>query len=98
VPIGSEEGQRLLAGMPEEERLASWHLVRDGRRSSAGAAFPPVFSLLPGGRPLAWLTARAPRLSESAYAWVARNRSARGDHGTERAKRRADELIRRRSG
>ena len=50
VPLGSEEADALLAGMPEEERMASWHLVepagRDGAGTvhSAGAAFSPVFA------------------------------------------------------
>ena len=38
-------------GMPEEQRLASWHLVEeDGAVRSAGAAFPPLFRLLPRRR------------------------------------------------
>ena len=52
VPIQSEEGQRLLAEVPEEQRLDSWHLVdTSGDVRSAGAAAPPLFDLLPGGRP-----------------------------------------------
>jgi diguanylate cyclase (GGDEF)-like protein len=33
--------------MPEEERMASWHLVEAGTVHSAGAAFPPVFAGAP---------------------------------------------------
>ena len=98
VAIRSREGERLLAGMAPERRLASWHLVQEGRRWSAGAAFAPLFSLLPGGRAPAWLAARAPRLSEAGYALVARNRGILGRLLTDGAKRRADERIRRRSG
>src|SRR3954463_5166895 len=48
--IQSAEGRRLLAGLSEEEMLASWHLIRDGRRHSAGAAFaPPLAPPPPGG-------------------------------------------------
>jgi hypothetical protein len=44
--------------------MASWHLVdADGRVSSAGAGFAPVFRLLPGGSPLASLAVRTHRLS-----------------------------------
>ena len=61
VPIQSGEGQRLLGGVPEDERLASWHLVTaDGELSSAGAAVPPLLRLLPRGAPLASLAERAP--------------------------------------
>src|SRR3954471_5073600 len=46
VAIQSEEGERLLAGLPEDERVSSWHLVDgDGTVRSAGAAFPGLFRL-----------------------------------------------------
>jgi predicted DCC family thiol-disulfide oxidoreductase YuxK len=98
VPISSEEGGRLLADMPEEQRLASWHLVRDGRRRSAGAAFPPLLSLLPGGSLPARLSARLPRLSEAGYGFVARNRGFFSRLVSDGARRRADRRIRLRSG
>jgi predicted DCC family thiol-disulfide oxidoreductase YuxK len=97
VPIDSEEGRQLLADLGEQERQASWHLVVAGRRHSAGRAFPPLLRLLPGGRPLAWLTARLPRATEAGYSLVASRRSALGPLVTEGAKRRADERIRRRT-
>ena len=71
-------GERLLAGMPEAEQMASWHLVHPGGRNGAenatdachrggdgavrsgGAAFSPLFRLLPGGAPSARLTDRFP--------------------------------------
>jgi predicted DCC family thiol-disulfide oxidoreductase YuxK len=94
VAIQSEQAARLLAGMPEEERLASWHLVDlDGTVRSAGAAFPGLLRLLPGGGPLATLTARAPSATDRAYRWVAGNRSRWGKLVTEGAKRRADQRI-----
>ena len=94
ISIQSEEADRLLAGMPEETRLGSWHLVEaDGTVRSAGDAFPGLFRLLPGGRPLAALTARSPRATDRAYRWVAGNRSRWGKLVTEGAKRRADERI-----
>jgi predicted DCC family thiol-disulfide oxidoreductase YuxK len=94
VAIQSEEADRLLKGMPEDERLASWHLVGgDGTVRSAGAAFPQLFRLLPGGAPLAALTARASRATDRAYRWVAGNRSRWGKLVTDGAKRRADRRI-----
>jgi predicted DCC family thiol-disulfide oxidoreductase YuxK len=96
VAIQSEEADRLLAGMPEDERLASWHLVEDdGAVRSAGAAFPGLFRLLPGGAPLAALTSRTPRLTDRAYRWVAGNRSRWGKLVSDGAKQRADRRIER---
>jgi predicted DCC family thiol-disulfide oxidoreductase YuxK len=94
VAIQSEDGERLLEGMPEETRVASWHLVDgEGTVRSAGSAFPGLLRLLPGGAPLAALTARAPRATDRAYRWVAGNRSRWGKLVTDGAKRRADERI-----
>ena len=75
VPIQSEEGQRLLSGVPEELRLDSWHLVDpSGEVRSAGAAAPPLLDLLPGGRPLAGVARAMPGATERAYRAVAGNR------------------------
>jgi predicted DCC family thiol-disulfide oxidoreductase YuxK len=94
MAIQSEEAERLLAGMPEDERLASWHLVDgDGTIRSAGAAFPGLFRLLPGASPLAALISRIPRATDRAYRWVAGNRSRWGKLVTDGAKRRADRRI-----
>ncbi len=98
VPIDSEEGARLLTGVDEERRLASWHLARDGRTWSAGAAFPPLLALLPGGSPLARAAARLPRLTAAGYGLVAGNRGKLGRLVPAAAKRRADARIRRRAG
>jgi predicted DCC family thiol-disulfide oxidoreductase YuxK len=79
VALGSEEADSLLDGMPEEERMASWHLVTtDGKVHSAGHAFPELFRLLPGTTPLARLSARFPHASERGYRWVAEHRSLFG--------------------
>jgi predicted DCC family thiol-disulfide oxidoreductase YuxK len=94
VALQSEEADRLLAGMPKEQRLASWHLVDgEGTVQSAGAAFPGLFRLLPGGAPLAGLTSRIPTTTDRAYRWVAGNRSRWGRLVTDGAKRRADRRI-----
>jgi predicted DCC family thiol-disulfide oxidoreductase YuxK len=67
-----------LRPVPGEE-LDSWQLaLPDGTVRSAGAAFPPLLRLLPGGAPLAWLTGRFPGVTERAYRWVADRRSAFG--------------------
>jgi predicted DCC family thiol-disulfide oxidoreductase YuxK len=98
VAIQDEEGARLLEGMPEERRLASWHLVDGGGEvHSAGDAFPGLFRLLPGAGPLASLTAGAPDATGRAYRWVAGNRSRWGKLVTDGAKRRADRRIASRS-
>ena len=109
VPLGSEEADAFLAGMPEEQRMASWHLVEPGTGAapppgtgaasppgtvhSAGAAFPPVFALLPGGRPLARLSARFPRASERAYRLVADHRSLLGRALPSATRRWADRVL-----
>jgi predicted DCC family thiol-disulfide oxidoreductase YuxK len=80
VPIQSEEGERLLAGVDPEVRLDSWHLVSsDGKLFSAGAAAEPLARILPWGRPLAAVFGAFPGLTERAYRYVAghRNRWAR---------------------
>jgi predicted DCC family thiol-disulfide oxidoreductase YuxK len=98
VPIESEVGERLLRGMPRERRVASWHLVgADGMARSAGEAFPELLRMLPAGSPLAELTSRTPRATDSAYRWVAGNRSRWGKLVTDGAKRRADRRISERS-
>jgi predicted DCC family thiol-disulfide oxidoreductase YuxK len=75
VAIQSDEGERLLSGMSREAMLDSWHLVEpDGTVTSAGAAAVPLARLLPGGRPIAFVLGRFPRVTERAYRWVAGHR------------------------
>jgi predicted DCC family thiol-disulfide oxidoreductase YuxK len=94
VALQEPEAASLLPGMSEEERLASWHLVDPtGEIHSAGAALPELFRLLPGATPLAVLAARAPRLRDRGYRWVAEHRSWFGRLLSERAKKRADRRI-----
>jgi predicted DCC family thiol-disulfide oxidoreductase YuxK len=72
VPIQSEEGARLLAGVPRRKWLASWHLaLPSGEVRSAGAAAAPLAELLPGGKPLAFLFRSFPRITDRCYAYVA---------------------------
>jgi predicted DCC family thiol-disulfide oxidoreductase YuxK len=78
VALQDPEADELLGGMDEERKLASWHLVApNGEVYSAGAAFPPLLRLLPGGRALAWVTRAFPGLTERAYRHVARTRGPR---------------------
>ncbi|MGH3038845.1 MAG: thiol-disulfide oxidoreductase DCC family protein [Gaiellaceae bacterium] len=75
VALQDPEADELLGGTDAQRKMASWHLVTaDGRVYSAGAAFPPLLRLLPGGRPLAALTAAFPALTERAYQYIARTR------------------------
>ena len=97
APIQSPEGDRLLAGMSDEKRLSSWHLVEDGEVRSGGAAFEPLLRRLPGGGPLAALAGRFPAATERAYRAVAGRRGAIGPRLTAGAKRRADRRIAARS-
>jgi predicted DCC family thiol-disulfide oxidoreductase YuxK len=94
VALQDPEADRLLAGMPEDERLRSWHLVEPGGEvRSAGPALAPLFQLLPGARPLAKLADRFPNAAERGYRWAAAHRSWFGRPVTAGAKRRADALI-----
>ncbi len=79
VPLQDAEAERLLAGMDQEARMASWHLVAaDGSVTSAGAALAPLLRELPGGKPLAAAAERLPGLVEGAYRWVAGHRGLLG--------------------
>jgi predicted DCC family thiol-disulfide oxidoreductase YuxK len=93
VALGSEEADALLHGMPEEERMTSWHLVEPGAVHSGGAAFGPVFARLPGGKPLARVSERFPDASDRVYRWVADHRSLLGRPVPASARRWADGVI-----
>ena len=94
LALQTTEAQRLLAEMPSDARMSSWHLVdRNGVAHSAGAGFPPLLRLLAGGGPLASLTARFPGVTERAYRLVSGNRSIFGRWVSDGAKRRADQRI-----
>jgi predicted DCC family thiol-disulfide oxidoreductase YuxK len=93
LPLGTGEADRLLADLTPEERNASWHLVIDSRRFSAGAALAPALALLPHGRLPSALVARTPRLTERGYRRVAEHRGLLGRVVPERARRWADRVI-----
>lgn len=96
VPLQSAEAEALLAHMPTEQRVGSWHLQGPDGLRSAGAAFPGLFDVLPAGAPLAALARRAPRASERAYCLVADNRSRLSKLVPDSVRERADALIARR--
>lgn len=94
TPIQGPEGDARLAGMPPDQRLASWHAAdAEGHVWSGGAAFTPLLRRLPGGAPLALVTARLPRATERAYAWVAEHRTALARPLTARSTAKARALI-----
>jgi predicted DCC family thiol-disulfide oxidoreductase YuxK len=79
LPLQAAEADRLLGGMDEASKMASWHLVTlDGDVYSAGAAVSPLARLLPGGRPIAAIASAFPRSTDLAYRWVARHRDRLG--------------------
>jgi predicted DCC family thiol-disulfide oxidoreductase YuxK len=97
LALGTPEADRLLADLPLEQRLASWHLVSPGgERKSAGAALPDVLELLPGGRAPAAVLTRLPGATERGYRWLADHRSTLGPLVPSRAKRSATQRIERR--
>ncbi|MFN8124206.1 MAG: DCC1-like thiol-disulfide oxidoreductase family protein [Thermoleophilia bacterium] len=92
--LRSAEADRLLAGMGDLERYGSWHLVApDGTVHSRGRAAAPLLRLLPGGRPMAAVIARAPRLADRAYAAAVRHRSTLGRLVGPAARARADRRL-----
>ena len=98
VALQHPEADRLLVGMPEEDRMASWHLAEDdGRVTSAGAAFAPLLRLLPAGAPLGRLAERFPAAAERGYRWVADRRTPLGRALPDSLKRWADAVIARRA-
>jgi len=76
VPIQGAVGERLLAEIPREKRLDSWHLVTPSGDVISGSApaAEELARVLPGGRPLAALFHMFPGTTERAYRWVAAHR------------------------
>ena len=79
VALSSPEAKELLSFMNEDERVASWHLVKPtGEVSSAGAAVAPLMRILPWGTPLAMLAEAFPGTTARIYDWIARHRHTLG--------------------
>jgi predicted DCC family thiol-disulfide oxidoreductase YuxK len=95
IALQRPEADELLADLEPAQRPASWHLIApSGERQSGGAALPALLRLLPGGRLPAAAFARAPRLTDRAYRWVADHRSQLSKLVPSGAKRRAAERVR----
>lgn len=93
-PIQGPEGQRLLAGLPSEDRLASAHVVTpDGRVFSGGDGFPPLLDALGGAPGAVALAGRLRGPLRWGYRQVAEHRSAFGRLVSDRRRRRADATI-----
>lgn len=94
VAIESERGRRLLSGMPDERRLASWHVCDEhGLLASGGAGLAHVLARLPACAPVAALARAMPRATERAYGWTAAHRSGLGRLLPRNSKARARDLI-----
>jgi predicted DCC family thiol-disulfide oxidoreductase YuxK len=79
IAIQDPEGQRLLAPIPEAERLRSAHAITAGGEILSGAeGAPALLRQLPAGRPLAALLAIAMPLTKLAYRFVTAARPAIG--------------------
>ncbi|HEX6666267.1 MAG TPA: DCC1-like thiol-disulfide oxidoreductase family protein [Solirubrobacterales bacterium] len=75
TPIQSTVGQGLLAELPAEDRLKSWHLIDDaGELHSGGPALSIVFAVLPRGGGFARVMSRFPNATARTYGWVAAHR------------------------
>lgn len=94
VAIQDSEADELLAAVPMDRRLSSWHLVEPaGTVRSGGDAAPALLRLLPGGRLPGRIAARFPDATERSYRWVANHRSMLGRPIGRRARERADARI-----
>lgn len=74
VALQDPEAETLLAGMTPQARMASWHLVIDGKVWSGGRAMAPLAAMLPGGGLIAAGARTWPGLVERLYRTVATNR------------------------
>lgn len=92
--IQQPECTELLGAMPEDRKLASFHLIRpDGSVISAGPALEELLRLLPGGGPLASLLGRFPDQTAAGYWWIARNRMTLSRPVPKALKRRATRRL-----
>lgn len=98
VALQSDEARQLLAGVPEDRWMSSWHLVdREGVVHSAGDAFEVLLPELPGGRALVPAVRAGRRPLNAGYDWFAANRSHFGRRLPSSWKRRAKAKIAARS-
>ena len=76
LPFDDPDAQPLLAAIPACERKTTWHLVREGHRSSGGAGLAELLGILPPTRPLTPALRRLPL--SAIYDVLARRRSRLG--------------------
>ena len=93
VEIQSPEGESLLAGMSEEERLDSWHMAGPGGVLLGRRGFPGPVRAAARRRAACRADRRAPGPSERAYRLVAGNRSKLSKLVPAGVRDRADRLI-----
>ena len=94
IAIQSPEGERLLADVAPELRLASAHLIDgDGQLFSGGDAAAPIAAALPSLAPAAPLLRRLSRPVNASYKLVAANREQFGRLVGSSARERADLAI-----
>ena len=98
VAIQSDEGRHLLRSVPAERHLTSFHLVReDGSVASGGPALAELFEMLPAGALVAKPLELAPGATNRSYQWIADNRVRLSRLIPGAVKRKASELLARRS-
>ena len=80
LPLQDDDAAGLLSRLPEEERLASWRLVRPGGDiAGEGRGAPELLSALRLTRPIARLVQLVPpRALDATYRLVAGNRRRLG--------------------
>jgi predicted DCC family thiol-disulfide oxidoreductase YuxK len=94
IAIQSPEGERLLAGVAPELRLASAHLIDgDGQLFSGGEAAAPIAAALPSIARAAPLLRRLARPVNAGYNLVAANREQFGRLVGGSSRARADRAI-----
>jgi predicted DCC family thiol-disulfide oxidoreductase YuxK len=80
VPLQDPAADSLLASLPEDERRATWRLVRpDGSLAGYGAGVPELLSATRLGRPVGHLLGMLPpEALDAGYGLVARHRGRLG--------------------
>lgn len=100
VPLTLQEpaAESLLGKLTPEQRMETWHLVAaTGERYAGGAAFAPLFELLPAGQPFARLSTRFPAVAARVYQAVSRHRSRLAKLIPRSLQRLADRTLRERT-